>query len=91
MEEHGLINTQNPHVFMSKKIEVITPLMFIRTNHAWYWTPEVGNEYIRHNWLIIYSGGSLKVIGGYWDGIEPASRNIHLIHWLERTGLKYLI
>ena len=91
LEEHRLISTENPLIFMSKSSKTITPLMFIRTNHAWYWTPEVGNEYIHPNWLIIYPKGSLKVIGGYWDGIEHANKNIHLIHWLEKTGLKYLV
>ena len=72
---------------MSKKTEVITPLMFIRTNHAWYWTPEVGNEYIGHNWLIIYPGGSLKVIGGYWDDLYELN---HLKQYL-RIFLFYIV
>ena len=41
--------------------------------------------------MIIYPGNSLKVIGGQWDGIEPAPKNIDLIHWLEKYGLKFLI
>ena len=41
--------------------------------------------------MIISPGNSLKVIGGYWNGIEPAYRNIKLINWLETTDLNYLI
>lgn len=91
---HGLIETENPYIFISPSSEGVTPLWFYRTNHAWYWTPTEPKEeddYYISNWLIIYPGGSLKVVGGYWDGIEPASRNISLIHWLESTGLNYLI
>ena len=40
--------------------------------------------------MIIYPKNSLKVIGGIWDGNEPAEKNINLIHWLETTELKYL-
>lgn len=39
--------------------------------------------------MIIYPGNSLKVIGGKWNGQEPANRNIDIIHWLETTKLKY--
>lgn len=93
LKEHGLIKTDSPYIFISPPSKNITPLWFYRTNHAWYWTPtEPENyDYYISNWLIIYPSGSLKVIGGKWNGIEPAERNIILIHWLESTGLKYLI
>ena len=39
--------------------------------------------------MIIIPNNSLKVIGGYWDGEEPAQRNIDLIHWLEKSKLTY--
>ena len=93
LKDHGLIKTDSPYIFISPRSKNVTPLWFYRTNHAWYWTPTEPNKednYIS-NWLIIYPGGSLKVIGGYWHGQEPAQRNIILIHWLESTGLKYLI
>ena len=90
---HGLIQSENPNIFIRPSSPNITPLWFYRTNYAWYWTPTEPEEdnINQSNWLIIYPGGSLKVIGGYWDGIEPAYRNIYLIHWLENTKLKYLI
>lgn len=81
-------------MFISPGSKNITPLWFYRTNHAWYWTPTDPKEFkniILSNWLIIYPGGSLKVIGGYWNGQEPADRNIELIHWLESTDFKFLI
>lgn len=93
LKDYGLIETNSPYIFISPRSEGVTPLWFYRTNHAWYWTPtepKLGDIYTS-NWLIIYPGGSLKVIGGYWHGQEPAKRNIVLIHWLESTGLKYLI
>ena len=93
LKKHGLNKTDSPYIFISPRSSNVTPLWFYRTNHAWYWTPtepEIDNLY-KSNWLIIYPGGSLKVIGGFWDGIEPANKNIKLIHWLESTGLKFLI
>ena len=93
LKNHGLIKTDSPYIFISPRSKNVTPLWFYRTNHARYWTPtepKKDDNYIS-NWLIIYPGGSLKVIGGYWHGQEPAQRNIILIHWLESTGLKYLI
>ena len=40
--------------------------------------------------MIIFPENSLKVIGGYWNGIEPAQKNINIIHWLEKNGSKYI-
>lgn len=93
LKAHGLEATSNPEVFISPKSLFVTPLWFYRTNYAWYWTPiEPKNNCIeKPNWIIIYPGCSLKVIGGKWDLIEPAEKNITLIHWLESTGSNYLI
>ena len=93
LKSHGLIQSENPNIFISPGSPNITPLWFYRTNYAWYWTPTEPKEdnISESNWLIIYPGGSLKVIGGFWDGIEPAVRNINLIHWLENTKLKFLM
>ena len=41
--------------------------------------------------MIIYPDNSLEVIGGIWDGIEPAAKNINIILWLEKNCLKFLI
>ena len=40
--------------------------------------------------MIIYPNNSVKVIGGIYNGIEPAPRNVDIIHWLEKTNFKYL-
>ena len=93
LKDHGLISSENPNIFISPKSLFITPLWFFRTNYAWYWTPtEPKDDNIDYsNWIIIYPGCSLKVIGGSWHNYEPAEKNIILIHWLESTGLNYLV
>ena len=92
LKSHGLLPCSKPDLFISPSSKYVTPLWFYRTIYAWYWTPtEPENNNIESsNWIIIYKGCSLKVIGGKWDGMEPAERNINLIHWLESTGLDYL-
>ena len=93
LEEGGLKETNSPNIFISPASIFVTPLWFYRSNHAWYWTPNkpVNDDENIPNWIIIYPGCSLKVIGGTWDGVEPAERNIKLIHWLEATSFKYLV
>ena len=93
LKEHGLVSSENPYIFISPKSFLVTPLWFYRTNYAWYWTPtEPKDDDAEYpNWIIIYPGCSLKVIGGNWSGLEPAKRNIILIHWLESSGLNYLV
>ena len=91
----GLKQTKSKLIFESPSSKNVTPLWFYRTNHNWYWTPVDPNLNNKNalpcNWLIIYPNGSLKVVGGYWSEIEPAPRNIELIHWLEKNGFKYLV
>jgi hypothetical protein len=93
LKEHGLFSSENPLIFISPKSHFITPLWFYRTSYAWYWTPTEpqDDDADYSNWIIIYPGCSLRVIGGEWNGFEPAKRNVILIHWLESTGLKYLV
>ena len=40
--------------------------------------------------MIIYPGNSVEVIGGKWDGNEPVQKNIDIIHYLEKSNIKYL-
>ena len=82
-----------PEIFISPSSLFVTPLWFYRTNYAWYWTPKEPNDdnIDISNWIIIYPGCSLRVIGGIYNGAEPAQRNINLIHWLENTGLDFLV
>jgi hypothetical protein len=93
LNDHGLTLSTNPNILISLPSKNITPIWFYRTIHAWYWTPTKPekDDINKSNWMIIFPGNSLKVIGGYWDGIEPAYRNIKLINWLETTYLKFLI
>lgn len=92
----GLHPTENKFLFISPASPFVTPLWFYRTNHAWYWTPTQPDSYYeielrRCNWLEIGVGKSKSVIGGYWDGQMPASRNIVLIDKLAATGCYYLV
>lgn len=92
----GLHPTKNKFLFISPSSVYVTPLWFYRTNHAWYWTPTRPDSYDiielrRCNWLEIGVGKSKSVIGGYWHGQTPASRNIVLIDRLAATGFNYLV
>ena len=93
LKEFGLIESQIPNIFISPPSLDVTPIWFLRTKYAWYWTPTKpdNNDITKSNWMIIYPNNSLKVVGGIWDGIEPAEKNIDLILWLEKNGLKFLI
>lgn len=93
LKVYGLKTTSKSDIFISPASPFVTPLWFYRTNYAWYWTPTKPEDNYPEevNWIIIYPGCSLKVIGGEYDGYEPAERNIILIHWLESTGLNYLV
>ena len=75
LNNHGLIQTSSPFIFKSPSSFFVTSLWFYRTNHAWYWTPTEPNfdqdDNYNCNWLIIYPGGSLRVIGGFFHGEEP--------------------
>ena len=89
--EKGLVLTGIPNLFISPRSVDATPIWFLRTKHAWYWTPTKpdNNDFDLANWMIIVPNNTLKVIGGYWDGKEPVKRNIDLIHWLEKSKLIY--
>ena len=87
----GLVLTDIPNLFVSPASFGVTPIWFLRTKHGWYWTPTKPdkNDFDLSNWMIIIPKNSLEVIGGFWDGIEPAQRNIDLIRWLEKSKLTY--
>ena len=88
----GLEESTIPNIFVSPPCILITPIWFLRTKYAWYWTPTKPDnmDITKSNWMIIYPGNSLKVIGGEWNNIEPAPNNINFIHWLENNGLRFL-
>ena len=93
LKDHGLESTSIPELFISPKTLLVTQLWFYRTIYAWYWTPvePKDNNFEISNWLIICPECSLKAVGSEWNGKEPNVKNIDLIHWLESTGLNYLV
>ena len=88
--EQGLIRSkkvteQNPLVYISPAIPLVaTPIWFVPTSHGWYWTPtDPYKNDLDTNWMSV---DRLQVIGGYWNGIEPADKNIAIIKWLRRNN-----
>ena len=92
LKNKGLELTDITNVLISPPSFFTTPIWFLRTKHAWYWSPlkPEKNDINKSNWMIIYPNNSVKVIGGIYNGIEPAPRNVDIIHWLEKTNFKYL-
>ena len=92
LKKIGLEESKIPNIFISPPNIIVSPIWFYRTKYAWYWTPTKPdkNNIIKSNWMIIYPGNSVKVIGGVWNGIEPAPNNINYIRWLENNGLRFL-
>ena len=93
LKNKGLELTDIPKIFISPPAFFVTPIWFLRTKHAWYWTPlkPEKNDINKSNWMIIYPNNSVKVIGGIYNGVEPAPKNVEIIRWLEQTKLNYLI
>ena len=96
LKNAGLVKTQNPNVFISPESSGVTPLWFYRTHYAWYWTPTKPQSFDKYNldvcnWSLIHKNFPIKAIGGFWDDLEPAPRNIILINSLIKSGLKFLL
>ena len=88
LEQNGLVCLDGS-VFVSPASFYVTPIWFKRTFHSWFWTPtDPQND---PNWMIISTDVDLKVIGGSWEGKEPALKNIKIIKFLQESGNKYLI
>ena len=92
LKNKGLELTDINNVLISPPSFATTPIWFLRTKHAWYWTPlkPEKNDVNKSNWMIIFPKNSVKVVGGGYNGFEPAPKNIDIIHWLENTKLNYL-
>ena len=92
LKNKGLELTDINNVLISPPSFATTPIWFLRTKHAWYWTPlkPEKNDVNKSNWMIIYPKNSVKVVGGGYNGFEPAPKNIDIIRWLENTKLNYL-
>ena len=92
LKSKGMELTNISNVLISPPAFYITPIWFLRTKHAWYWTPlKPGkNDINKSNWMLIYPNNSLKSVGSIYDGQEPAPKNIEIIQWLENTKFNYL-
>ena len=92
LKKIGFELTDIPNILISPPAFMTTPIWFYRTKHAWYWTPTrpEKDNINRSNWMIISPKNSVKVIGGIYNGQEPAPKNIDLIRTLEATKFKYL-
>ena len=93
LKKIGLVESKTLNIFISPPSPGASPIWFLRTKFAWYWTPTKpdSNDITKSNWMIIYPDNNLKVIGGVWNGIKPVPKNIKIIRWLEMNGLKFLI
>lgn len=61
-------------------VTYITPIWFAATSHGWYWTPtDPLHSTLETNWMPV---SQLRVIGGFWDGVKPADKNVVIIQWL---------
>lgn len=90
LKSHGL-DMISMFLWVSPASPFVTPIWFYRTCYGWFWTPtEPKEEMDEVNWMIILHGRSKKVVGGFWNGIEPAPKNINIIDWLDVTGLELL-
>ena len=96
LQNIGLLETENPNVFISPGTDDgITPLWFYRTQYAWFWTPKEPQNYNieeikKCNWSLIQSNRPITAIGGRYNNIMPALRNIKLIKTLIKYGMSYL-
>ena len=96
LKREGLKNTENPNTFISPGALGITPLWFYRTHCAWFWTPTGPKnlsmeELLKCNWSLIQGNFPIKAIGGLWNNLAPAERNIVLIKYLINSGLRFLL
>ena len=96
LKKEGLEETENLNVFISPASFGVTPLYFYRTHCAWFWTPAIPKKFnkeelLRCNWSLIQTNFPIRAIGGFWNNLEPAERNIILIKYLIKSGLRFLL
>jgi hypothetical protein len=77
-------------MFVSPASFGVSPIWFVRTCHSWFWTPTNPEEDGGSNWMRISPEDHLQVIGGYWNGVEPAPKNIRIIRYLQTNGDRFL-
>ena len=68
-------------------LTTITPIWFVPTSHGWYWTPtDPFDDSSSTNWMSV---NNLRVIGGFWNNLEPANKNVIIINWLQKSNMEY--
>ena len=95
LNDHGLQSTDTPFLFISPRSKNVTPLWFYRSNFAWLWTPTEPkslalSDIKKCNWSLIDLNFEYKAIGGKYDQVRPAMRNVNLIFWLAKTGISFI-
>ena len=98
LKDKGLkeIDNNNDIIFESPASQGITSLFFYRTHYAWFWTPTELKEFskekiLKCNWSLIKQNLKIIAIGGKYDKVEPAPRNVTLIEYLISTNLDFLL
>ena len=72
--------------YVSPASPYVTPIWFIPTCVGWYWTPNDPNhDAVDSNWMPV---AVLAVVGGSWNGIIPARKNVTIIRWLSLNNIK---
>ena len=96
LKKIGLKSTDNPYIFISPGEFFITPLWFYRTQYAWFWTPSEPKDFSMErikkcNWSLIKANRPITAIGGIYNNMAPAQKNIKLITILIISGIQFLV
>lgn len=89
LAQEGLIVVDD-NLFVSPASFGITPIWFRRSCHSWFWTPNPVESGKYPNWMRISSDDDMRVIGGFWHGEVPATKNTRIIDFLKANGDIYL-
>jgi len=91
LEKHQLIKQGNLNIFKYEGMEPNTSLLFYRTNHAWYWTNQIPDNYenIKNlKWTIIIPHEKIEKIKKDEESLLPIQKV--LIMWLRLSESIYL-
>jgi hypothetical protein len=96
LQRHGLVQTANEEIFESPEFRGVPASWFLRTNHAWYWSPseltDVNDIYAIKscNWTVIHAIDDIKSIGRSTHSNLPGPTNLAIIEWLITTAFSLL-
>ena len=75
LKKAGLIETENPCVFISPESLGVTPLWFYRTHYAWFWTPTSPQTFSSYQNYYLNNFYTTKVLNDFnlinWSIIQP--------------------